>query len=55
MSWAEDCHFLHARIDGTHLTVRAIAAIDDPAATPVDIERFDPEGRAVTGPIEISL
>ena len=53
MSWATDCHFLLARISGDRMTVRAIGALDDPAATPVDIVRFDPEGRPVSGPIEI--
>ena len=55
MSWATDCHFLLASIDGLRMTVRAIAAMDDPAGTPVEIERFDPGGRPVTGPVEIEL
>ena len=32
------------------MSVRAIAALDDPAGTPVDIERFDPDGEPVSGP-----
>jgi hypothetical protein len=54
-SWAEHCHFLFARIEGTHMTVRAIGPIDDPADTPTDIERFDPHGNPIKGPIEIDL
>ena len=54
-SWATDCHFLLATIAGRRMTVRAIGAIDDPAATPIDIERFDPDGAPLTGPIEIEL
>jgi hypothetical protein len=37
------------------MMVRAIGAIDDPAETPRDIERFDPQGDAISGPIEIKL
>jgi len=55
VSWAEDCHFLHARIEGHRMTVRAIGAIDDPAAVPIDIERFDPDGRPLSGPIDIEF
>jgi hypothetical protein len=54
-SWATDCHFLLATITGRRMTVRAIGAIDDPAETPRDIERFDPQGDAISGPIEIKL
>ena len=54
MSWATDCHFLLARISGRRMRVRAIGAMDDPAGTPVDIERFDPEARPVSGPVEIA-
>jgi tartrate-resistant acid phosphatase type 5 len=53
VSWATECHFLLAHIDGRRMTVRAIAALDDPGATPVDIERFDPDGANVSGAIEI--
>ncbi|HUQ87244.1 MAG TPA: metallophosphoesterase [Vicinamibacterales bacterium] len=54
-SWATDCHFLLASIEGRRMTVRAIAAMDDPAGTPVDIERFDPDGQSLSGPIEIKV
>jgi hypothetical protein len=54
-SWATDCHFLLATITGRRMMVRAIGAIDDPAETPRDIERFDPQGDAISGPIEIKL
>jgi tartrate-resistant acid phosphatase type 5 len=52
-SWATECHFLLARIEGGRMTVRAIAPIDDPNAVPVDIERLHPNDTTVTGPIEI--
>jgi hypothetical protein len=55
VSWATDCHFLCAHIEGRHMTVRAIGAIDDPADTPKDIDRFAPDGAAMNGPIEIKL
>ena len=55
VSWATDCHFLLARIEGRRMTVRAIGAIDDPDAVPADIERFAPDGQPVGGPIEIEL
>ena len=53
VSWATDCHFLLARIEGTRMSVRAIGAIDDLDTTPADIGRFDPNGEAVVGPVEI--
>jgi hypothetical protein len=37
------------------MTVRAIGAMDDPAGTPLDIERFDPDGRPVNGAVEITV
>jgi hypothetical protein len=52
-SWATDCHFLLARIEGSRMTVRAIGGIDDPADIATDIERFDPDGNPIKGPIEI--
>ena len=55
VSWATDCHFLLAHIEGRRMRVRAIAALDDPAGTPVEIERFDPDDRPVTGPVEIEV
>jgi hypothetical protein len=55
VSWATDCHVLLASIDGRRMTVRAIAAMDDPAGTPVDIERFNPDGVEVSGPVEIEV
>jgi hypothetical protein len=53
VSWATDCHFLLARIEGSRMSVRAIGAIDDPGAIPVDIDRFDPDGQPVAGAVEI--
>ena len=55
VSWATDCHFLLARIEGRRMTVRAIGALDDAAGTPVDIERFDPDGKPLSGPVEIEV
>jgi len=55
VSWATDCHFLLASIEGRRMQVRAIAALDDPAGTPVDLERFDPGGVEVSGPVEIEV
>jgi tartrate-resistant acid phosphatase type 5 len=54
-SWATDCHFLLAKISGSTLTVRAIGALDDPSAAPVDITRFTPGREALNGPIEVRL
>ena len=42
-------------IEGRRMSVRAIAALDDPVGTPVDIERFDPDGEPVSGPVEIEV
>jgi hypothetical protein len=53
VSWATDCHFLLARINGDRMTVRAIGALDDPGGDPQDIARFDRDGREISGPIEI--
>jgi len=52
-SWATDCHFLLARIAGARMTVRAIGGIDDPRDEATDMERFDRDGKALKGPIEI--
>ena len=54
-SWATDCHFLLAQIEGRRMVVRAIAALDDAAGTPVDIERFDTDGKSLSGPVEIEV
>lgn len=55
VSWATECHFLLAKIEGRRMTVRAIAAMDDPNGTPVDITRFTPQGDVVLDPVEIDL
>jgi tartrate-resistant acid phosphatase type 5 len=55
VSWATECHFLLAHIEGTRMTVRAIAALDDPAGTPEEIARFDPGGKPISGPVEIEV
>jgi hypothetical protein len=53
-SWSNRCHFLLAEIDGDRMTIRAIGerAAGSPALN--DIERWDPTGAAVGGPIVIS-
>ena len=50
-SWAAACHFLLVTIDGPSMTVRVIG--EEAGADPVDIVRFDPDGREMTGPIVI--
>ena len=55
VSWAIECHFLLARIEGARMTVRAIGPMDSLAGSPLDIERFDPDGNALSGPVEIHL
>jgi tartrate-resistant acid phosphatase type 5 len=55
VSWATECHFLLAHIEGRRMTVSAIAAMDDPGGTPAEINRFDPQGDIVLGPVEITL
>jgi hypothetical protein len=52
-SWATDCHFLLATISGSTMTVRAIGALDDPTAEPIDITRLTPMRERLVGPIEI--
>ena len=53
VSWATECHFLLARIEGTRMLVRAIGDIETPDLEPADIARFDPAGNPHVGPIEI--
>jgi tartrate-resistant acid phosphatase type 5 len=53
VSWATECHFLLARIEGTRMLVRAIGDIETPDLEPTDINRFDPAGNPQTGVIEI--
>jgi hypothetical protein len=52
VSWAAACHFLLVTIDGPTMTVRAIGE-SQPEGPLEDIERFDPRGERVTGPIAI--
>lgn len=54
VSWSSDCHFLLAKIDGRHMTVHAIGAIDEADAMPAEIARHDRNGDPVTGPVEIT-
>ena len=53
VSWATQCHFLLARIEGDQMLVRAIGELDTPNAPPIDLIRSDPQGAEVTGPIEV--
>jgi len=53
VTWATDCHFLLARIEGTRMVVRAIGDINTADEPPTDITRLDPEGNPHVGPIEI--
>ena len=53
VSWATDCHFLLARIEGARMSVRAIGDIDTPDEEPADITRIDPAGNEHVGAIEI--
>jgi tartrate-resistant acid phosphatase type 5 len=53
-SWSSSCHFLLASIAGETMTVRAIGELGD-ALTLHDIQRFDPTGNTLTGPITVSL
>lgn len=50
VSWAPTCHFLLATIHGGTMTVRAIG---DREGELQEIERFDPAGHRVSGPIVV--
>ena len=50
VTWAPVCHFLLVTIAGDRMTVRAIGESIDSI---VDIERFDVDGRRVSGPIVV--
>src|SRR5215203_126974 len=53
VTWATECHFLLATIEGDRMTVRALGDIDTLNEDPVDITRHDPQGRPHVGPIEV--
>ena len=53
VTWATECHFLLATIEGDRMTVRALGEIDTLEQEPADITRFDPLGRPHVGPIEL--
>jgi hypothetical protein len=53
LSWSSQCHFVLARIEGDHMTVRAIGELQPGTAGLVDIVRQRPDGEPVTGPIHI--
>jgi hypothetical protein len=53
-SWSSSCHFLLAVISGNTMTVRAVGELGD-ALSLHDIQRFDPLGRVVEGPMAITL
>ena len=50
-TWSGEYHFLLVTIDGTTMTVRALA--DGPDGTPMDIPRLTPAGDVVQGPITV--
>jgi len=49
VSWAPTCHFLLVTINGSSMTVRAIGEDDNGVLR--DIERFDAEGKRLSGPM----
>jgi hypothetical protein len=51
VSWSPTCHFLLVTINGDAMTVRAIG--DDDNGVLQEIQRFDPEGKPVTGAITV--
>jgi hypothetical protein len=51
VSWSPTCHFLLVTINGDAMSVRAIG--DDDNGVLREIERFDPQGRSVSGPIPV--
>jgi hypothetical protein len=53
VTWATDCHFLLATIEGRRMSVRAIGELADSDRTPADIERQDPDGTVHVGPIAV--
>jgi hypothetical protein len=53
VSWATECHFLLARIEGNRMEVRAIAELSLPDDVPRDITRLDPAGSPVLDPIAV--
>jgi tartrate-resistant acid phosphatase type 5 len=55
VSWATDCHFLLARVDGDRMVVRALGEVAEPGDRPTDIARRDPLGGEVVTPMEIRL
>jgi tartrate-resistant acid phosphatase type 5 len=53
VTWATDCHFLLATIEGPRMSVRAIGELRDGESHPLDIARRDPDGGSHIGAIEI--
>ena len=51
VSWAPTCHFLLVTINGSSMTVRAIGEDDNGVLR--DIERFDPAGQRIGGPMVV--
>ena len=52
VSWASACHFLLVTIDGDTMTVRAIG--DEEQGALKDIERRQPDGSSVVGPMGVN-
>ena len=53
LSWAAEHHFLLVTVEGNRMTVRPIAELRDGKLA--DIERRDPSGAVVTGPVVVNL
>jgi hypothetical protein len=52
VSWAPTCHFLLVTVDHETMTVRAIGEEEDGGLV-TDIERFDPRGQRLRGPMHV--
>ena len=50
VTWATECHFLLATIEGDKMIVRALGEIDTPDQKSADITRLDPQGTAARRP-----
>ena len=53
LSWAAACHFLLVKVDGNQMTIRPVGELRDGKLA--DIERRDPSGAVVTGPVVVNL
>jgi tartrate-resistant acid phosphatase type 5 len=53
VSWATECHFVLAQIEGDRMTVRPLGEVETLDREPPDIVRYDPDGRPHAAQIEI--